>query len=231
VSNETTRFERKFFVSDASFSYVEQVIKSNSAGFLEIYSPRFINNVYFDTFDLKNYFNNIEGLACREKFRVRWYGDMEGKLVSPLLEIKMKNGLLGEKYKYSVLPFETDVTISDQDFGIIFNKSELPLFVRETLKFMTPTLVNRYHRTYFQSANKKFRVTLDRQMEFLDPTLAIKGFSNSFADDENIVLELKYDLLSEVEAAAITNEIPFRLTRNSKYVRGLQITRGGGGFD
>ena len=44
-----------------------------------------------------------------------------------------------------------------------------------------------------------------------------------YKDENGIVLELKYDTIFEKEADRITQHIPFRLTKNSKYVNGVSM--------
>ena len=74
------RFEKKFFISELTKQEIESIIKLHPAIFSEIYYERFVNNIYLDSFDLQNYFDNIIGTFKRQKVRIRWYGDLLAEL-------------------------------------------------------------------------------------------------------------------------------------------------------
>ena len=99
------RFERKFFITGLTKYEIESVVKLHPAIFSEIFHKRHINNIYFDTFSLKNLHDNVEGASDRIKVRIRWYGELYGYIEKPVLEIKIKNGLLGKKISVPVEPF------------------------------------------------------------------------------------------------------------------------------
>ena len=69
------RFERKFVFKQTSAKNIEILIKLNKVGFYEIFYERYINNIYFDTINFDNYYDNIDGVSDRVKYRVRWYND------------------------------------------------------------------------------------------------------------------------------------------------------------
>jgi SPX domain protein involved in polyphosphate accumulation len=94
------RYERKFLVPRNSWDSVESVIKRNPAVFSPLYYPRVINNIYLDTIPLGYYFMNVEGVFDRTKVRIRWYGDLFGPVRKPVLEFKIKAGLLGKKASF-----------------------------------------------------------------------------------------------------------------------------------
>ena len=99
------RYERKFFVENISSSAVEALVKNNPLMFSEIYHPRYINNIYYDTPLLNNYYDNLDGNFNRNKVRIRWYGDLTGHKINSNLEIKIKKGELGKKLFYPIKNF------------------------------------------------------------------------------------------------------------------------------
>lgn len=220
------RYERKYFISDFSKSQVEMVVKNHPSIFKEIFYERIINNIYFDTLERNNYVDNIEGSKDRVKFRIRWYGDLEGKILKPKLEMKIKIGLLGAKRTFKLQPFCFDEKLSRADLQDVFRKSDLPDDVMTLILQQWPALVNQYRRKYFQSMDKKFRITIDDKQKFL----AIRSFGNTFLsgfkDDSNIILELKYDQQYFMDAEVVSNCFPFRVTKSSKYARGIYGTSG-----
>ena len=86
------RYERKFVTSELSKYHVESIVKTHPAIFSEIYQLRNVNNMYFDSFRLVNYSDNVDGSSDRIKIRIRWYGELFGKIKNPVLEIKEKKG-------------------------------------------------------------------------------------------------------------------------------------------
>ena len=132
-----------------------------------------------------------------------------------------RSGFLGGKRRYPLSSFHLDSGYSLRLQKDIFDHSETPEVLKEYLKTLKFALLNRYHRKYFQSADSKFRITVDFDIDFyrLDP------FNNRFieklTDHTSTILELKYSEEDDEEARDITNHFPFRMTKSSKYVTGL----------
>ena len=99
------RYERKFFITELSQYEVECIVKIHPAIFSEIHHKRFVNNIYFDSYNLKNFRENIEGATDRIKIRIRWYGDLFGYIKKPVLEIKIKKEFLNKKISIPIKPF------------------------------------------------------------------------------------------------------------------------------
>lgn len=218
-SSSSFRYEKKFFVSQLSMHEIKFVIKNNPAMFKEIFQPRQVNNIYFDSHALLNYLNNIEGETHRKKIRIRWYGDLFGYVKKPVLEVKIKNGSLGKKLSISLKPF----TISrEMDFSGILDVNTLDNNVFDK-RAVSPTLLNSYSRSYFLSSDGKFRITLDANQSFYN-LYEQKRPCNRVKDNQSIILELKYSQEEEEGSNLIASRFPFRLTKSSKYVTGIQKT-------
>lgn len=220
--NYDFRYERKFFLSSLCLAELESIVKLHQAAFSEIFHKRFVNNIYFDSLDLNNYFDNIDGSTERIKARIRWYGELFGKIEKPVLELKIKQGLLGRKLHYSLTPFILDNQINKQKLSHVFLNSKIPDVIKTGLKSLQPTLLNRYTRKYFQSADKKYRITIDADQEFYQISYRNNSFLNRIRDDINLILELKYNMDADKDVHQITQQFPFRITKSSKYVTGIQ---------
>lgn len=219
---ENYRYERKFFISELTVYEVEALVKLHPAMFSEIYYRRYVNNIYFDTAGTENYFDNVDGAEIRQKFRIRWYGDLFGFIEKPVLEIKRKKGLLGSKESYELRPFRIG---DDPDFTVIaaaINASDIPERIKMGLKAMTPMLLNCYGRKYFLSADGSFRITLDTDLSFYPMAGRNNFFFHKWLDDLNVILEMKYERDKDHLADNVASAFPFRLTRSSKYVSGLE---------
>jgi len=216
------RYERKFYITGLDVIKVEKIIDLTPGFFQEIHHKRFVNNVYFDSSNLQNYNDNIDGLSKRKKIRIRWYGDLFGEVKKPILEVKIKNNEIGKKLSYPLSKFTFRANLGVQEFLKIFANSELPEEIRHMLSFLRPTLVNRYSRKYFQSFDKKFRITLDDDILFYSSNNLYQSFSlNTIKNYNSLILELKYCSKCNNNASFITNFFPFRLTKSSKYVQGI----------
>ena len=219
----TYRYERKFLVEELLDFQAEAIIKMHPRLFYAPYPPRFVNNLYFDTPDMENYYDNVNGASHRRKVRVRWYGAPFGEVSQPVLEIKVKDGMVGTKHTYPLAPFSLDRGFCNGYFKSVVLDSDLPENVRRDLCNLEVVLFNRYYRRYYASRDGHFRVTLDSEMAFYK---ANGVFGNAFIhrqmDDHELVVELKYEADQEAHANRVASFFPFRVTRNSKYVQGIE---------
>ncbi len=215
------RFERKFFIHRTPVAVIENTVRLNRARFSEIFHSRHVNNIYLDTPSLNYFSANVIGLSRRVKVRIRWYGGLLGTVDNPVLEFKIKNNIGGLKQSYVLPPFVLDERFDVDSLERLFAQSVLPDKVRAGLAGLGPALVNRYRRTYYLSADRDFRITVDQQLEYTEVRHRFNTFSRCVTVDNARVLELKYALDKDDAARAITQGLPFRLTRSSKYVSGL----------
>lgn len=220
--NKNFRYERKFFIPTMDSYGVENILKQNHAFFREIFETRFINNIYFDSLTKKSFFDNVDGVADRTKYRIRWYGELFGFIENPILEVKIKKGLLGTKELYSLPSFTLDKNFNNNTMSeLLESATELPEHRRELMSFLNPMLLNRYKRKYFSSTFDDFRATIDSEMEYYSISEGFNNFMDKTFDDTSTILELKYDPDKDVVAERITKEFPFRLTKSSKYTTGI----------
>lgn len=221
TSLNSFRYERKF-ATPLSLSSIYPYVKNNAGLFSSIYAPRYINNIYLDTLNLNFYNENIIGTGNRKKIRIRWYGNLTGEIKSPILEYKIKKGLTGTKHSFILNDFTLTEQFSHNDLRNVLYNSELPDWVKVDVKELSPQLLNRYKREYFRSINKKFRITIDSEIEYYNVRSLGANFIPYSKKEDMRIIELKYDEVNDTEAHYISNYFPFRMTKNSKYVNGIQ---------
>ena len=170
---------------------------------------------------MREYHDHVNGVAHRTKTRIRWYGARSGCIHAPILEGKLKQGHVSGKTGQGLPPLLMNGTVSRPHLEAAFDGANLPMLVRSALRHLQPSLLNRYQRHYFQSADRRFRLTVDSDLQFasarqfqgagvpLDPPVSL------------VVIELKFGLAEADGAARITNASPFNLARCSKYVLGI----------
>jgi len=215
------RFERKFFVTDLTKHEILRLIKVHPMMFSEIFQERFVNNIYFDSPDLDDYYASVDGLDHREKRRIRWYGDLLGRIEKPVLELKIKDGVVGRKENFPITPFSLDESYHFNTTVEVFKKSDLPAKVKAEMIVLLPALLNRYRRQYFQSANRRYRVTVDTDLEFYRLKPRSNTFLDKWIDRESVIVELKYANKKDSAADLISRHFSFRVTKSSKYVNGI----------
>ncbi|MCP4154711.1 MAG: polyphosphate polymerase domain-containing protein [bacterium] len=225
------RYERKFFISQLRRKDVELLVKFHPAMFSEIYQQRRVNNIYFDTPALKYYYDNVDGTSQRKKVRLRWYGELSETIDKPVLEIKNKKELLGYKDSFTVKKFKIGTPLKECEFETMAEQSGPSGNLMEELKNLRPVLINGYDRKYFLSADKRYRITIDTNLDFYSARHLSRYFWNHRSFDrsgpdvdgvDRVIMEIKYSSENDAEAAEITAHFPFRLTRSSKYVSGVE---------
>ena len=207
------RYERKYKVENISLDVVLQALRLHPSSFRTIYPDRRVNNIYFDTPDLNTYQDNVDGVADRKKYRVRWYSNDPTKINNPKFEIKIKSNQLGDKKTFDVQPFQINQTsdLQKEVIGLVNNCLAL-----------SPTLFNTYQRSYLGTSNGKFRITIDRDLGY-HSMLNAQHFSRFSYKDNSIVIELKYDEVCDEEAQFVMQYLGFRQTKSSKYVSGMVL--------
>lgn len=212
------RYERKFVIPPYMMKDLPEMLKIGRYRFKEIFSEREVHNLYLDTPLFRFYKENVQGISDRKKIRLRWYGspEPEGQY---RLEIKRKSGLLGMKDVY-----ELNMPIRKCFGPDLSHCKSLPADTRYEISGTHPMLKNSYKRRYFLSADGMFRITLDYDIRYSNPVRLSSG-SNAICMgeiDKESILELKYDHAQDGEVAGITNELPLRLSKKSKYVSGVE---------
>jgi len=205
------RYERKYKVEGLERSALEQLILVHPAAFVKAFPDRQINNVYWDTANWDHAQDSLSGAPMRTKIRVRWYGAVDEVIKKAVLEIKSKSNMQGGK-TLTPLPDCTWQT--------------LPALVDDRLqqafpgKAYQPVLVNSYQRTYFQSMDGRFRLTVDDGMTY--GAYLPWRFATPI-EDPGMVVELKYDAPEDADADEIAAYLGLRMTKHSKYTRGISL--------
>jgi len=208
------RYERKYKIDHLSKYAVEQAVKLHPASFRKIFPNRQVNNIYFDTIDYQTGLQNIEGVNQRKKYRLRWYGQDLQQINKPRFETKIKHNELGTK---QIIQFES--TELNNLAAITEAVNQQP---KNRHLLLYPSLLNTYQRSYFGTTDGKFRMTVDWDLQFY-PLLHKTAFSQYSQSKESVILELKYEESEDNNAKYIFSYLPFRQTKNSKYVTGILL--------
>lgn len=206
----TKRYEFKYDLESRSLSGILEAITFHPAAFRKAFPDRIVNNYYLDTNDLQLFYQNVNGINKRRKFRVRWYNEaINAEHVT--LEIKNKENELGWKEH-----FKLDAQVLQLQKKLMHEIHALNVIPMD----LKPSLFNRYKRSYFISADNKFRITVDREQAFARPYL-MGEMRGPLIKRKNQVVELKFDEKDFELSEQITQALPFLRTKNSKYSHGV----------
>lgn len=218
---DTVRYERKFLLSERGYHDARSLVRIHPCGFAEAYPPRTVNNVYFDSPGLRCLHDTLFGVCQRYKVRLRWYGGLaDGG--QGVLQFKMKEGFVGTKAEHPVP--HTGLEPGARWSQVVANiRAALPHEAKPAFDAARePTLINRYERDYFVSADGALRLTIDRGQCFYDQTLRPRvNMERKETVPDAVVLELKYAPEHEAAARQAAAWLPVRLAANSKYVAGV----------
>ena len=215
------RFERKFVTDAMSALDLDTMLRVHPSHFVIAYPDRWINNIYLDTENLTCYQDHIRGTRSRAKFRVRWYGDLLQEAAKPVLEIKRKTGMVGSKLRFQLPEFNSKTGLNDRALKELIRSAGIDERIVGWVEPMRCVVGNRYRRTYFVTCDNEFRMTIDRDLEFFG--IPDRGEKlEAPIEETTIVLELKYQNELDAQVNYITQNLPVRVNRMSKYILGIE---------
>ena len=133
--------------------------------FQEIFKKRHVNNIYFDDLNLQCLMANLHGDSNRFKIRLRWY---DGRTDKSFFEIKIKKNIFGYKKIYRIDDIPIYHGISKSHLITSIEKKLAKDFSNRFDRFKFIQLVNSYDRRYYLSSDKKFRITIDKNIQTFD---------------------------------------------------------------
>lgn len=210
------RYERKYILDIGNEDIFNNFLIEN--GFKKNFKSRIVNSIYYDTLGLNFFYDNMDGISNRVKYRLRWYNDNN---LSLYLEKKKRSNFIGEKKKILLGNFYDEKNL----FSFLKNYR----FKYENVhKPLIPILKIQYLRNYWLSECNNYRATVDTNIK----VECIKNQStNKFPININFtVLEYKYPIIldKQFRDEKFLKKNIFRLQKNSKYVSGLILLKDAG---
>jgi SPX domain protein involved in polyphosphate accumulation len=223
----TTRYERKYVTADPAARLTADIL-AHPGLFSEVYYPRQIVSVYFDTPEYKFYHDNLMGLPQRLKVRLRWYrqpNEEVGQITHPLhLEVKIRLNDLMTKQTLALQQNFGGRRINEEAV-----RQNLTSLVQASLQTqipnalsLQPMLLNTYLRRYFYSQYYDVRLTLDDELRFCPITTFASN--RGWQRVSSRIVEAKYAPEQDVKMAEIVKYLPLTITKSSKYIMGMQLT-------
>ena len=214
------RFEMKLVCDPGRLAQARSWLRLHPAAFVKAYPPRVVNSLYFDTGHLRCLDANLAGDAAREKLRLRWYGEGRGP-VAAVLELKQKENLLGRKRRLQ-LAGRLDLQRPWPDIIDAIHDRADERFCIALQTMNRPTLITRYLREYYVTADGAVRATLDYQQRAYDQIVSTRpNLSVRLPTPDRLVVEVKAPERHAERVWDIVSRFPIRRSRNSKYALGM----------
>jgi hypothetical protein len=218
ASIPSLRYERKFILQGPGLNEVLAFVKRHPSSFHETYPARVVNNIYLDSPGRGDYHDHVNGVGNRSKTRIRWYGEPSSVIERPTFERKIKRGAVIAKESYPLPVFCMNGESIKAPVQAAIGSAKLPEMLQLALRQREPSLLNRYHRHYFVSGDGRFRLTVDSGLKFA----GVKPHIFSLPAIPAVIVELKFGPEFADDASLVTNVMPFRVARFSKYVAGIE---------
>ncbi|HIS04080.1 MAG TPA: polyphosphate polymerase domain-containing protein [Candidatus Pullichristensenella avicola] len=181
--------------------------------------PYNVRSLYFDDAFDSAYFDKVDGVAARDKYRLRIYNG-DGEVI--FLERKRKLGDLIEKHSLRVTRRLADRLISGDPRGL--QRAEAPLlremYAAMRLGALRPAALVEYDRLAFVHPAETTRVTFDMRLRAAVTGLDLfsPGVMLRPADEATEILEIKFDSCFPAHIRALLAGMTAQRCAISKYV-------------
>ena len=206
------RHELKYKISNAAAEVLKQklalIMETDSNAYYEDGSY-LIKSFYFDDLNSKSYYEKMDGVLYRKKYRIRIYNDDESFI---RLEKKMKHNNMTAKEQMLISKDTYSKILEGKIDEIEDAKGLLLEFLNDMrTKGLIPSIVVGYHRTAFTYPVSDVRITFDSNIQ--------SGLYNYDLFDSEMptytvdevgkqVLEVKFNEVLPLHIANILNDIP-----------------------
>lgn len=206
------RHELKFKISNNAAEILKQKLslilnKDKNAYYSD--GSYLIKSLYFDDRDSSSYYEKMDGVLYRKKYRIRMYNDVDSFI---RLEKKMKHNnytakeqMLISKDIYSKI-LNGKVDEIDNPEGLL-----LEFITNYKTKGLVPSVIVEYHRTAFTYPISDVRITFDSsiQSSLYNYDLFNTSYPRYNVDEPGKqVLEVKFNEVLPLYIANILNDIP-----------------------
>ena len=189
--------------------------------FNEIFYKRKINTIYFETNNLDDLLDTINGEKSRSKLRFRWYGKTFNSSAKPVLENKIKINNQNYKIKQNLNEFNFSDSITIQDIEDNIKSTYIAddkTFTK--YKVRKPNIFISYFRKYYKYKN--IRITLDTRLKSNSFYRKKKIFKNDFLREKKFsIVEIKYLDKDFEDVKKLSKKFKNRFTKFSKYENAL----------
>ena len=206
------RHELKFKISNSAAEILKQKLslilgKDKNAYYED--GSYLIKSLYFDDRDSSSYYEKMDGVLYRKKYRIIMYNDVDAFI---RLEKKMKHNNFTAK-EQMLISKDIYSKILDGKIDEIENPEGLLLefITNYKNKGLVPSVIVEYHRTAFTYPISDVRITFDSniQSSLYNYDLFNTSYPRYIVDEPGKqVLEVKFNEILPLHIANILNDIP-----------------------
>ena len=211
------RTEIKYIIPQEDASKIKIQLKKLFPSNNSTYNFR---SLYFDNIDNTCYFDNLNGINPREKYRIRIYNLDTNKI---FLECKTKYNSASEKERCLITNSELDSILSHNLNFQSNDKLYKKFLIKQSNSCFIPKIIIEYNRFATESPTKDVRITID---ENIKSSIDINNFLNesicfsSISSFKFCIMEIKYKLIFPEYLNNIINSTNLRREAFSKYYYG-----------
>ena len=194
--------------------------------------PYNIRSLYFDDIDDSAYFDKVNGVMHRDKYRIRIYRHSDAEI---FLERKRKMGDLIQKSSVQITRRLCEQLISGDPRGLYRSNNLLlrDMFVEMRTKLLRPSVIVEYDREAYLHSVENVRITFDLRLRTgLNSTDLFNPYIPMVSPhDGNVeILEVKYDNYLPEHIRWLLEDVKAEKSAVSKYVLCRRFEPLGGGL-
>ena len=186
-----------------------------------------VRSLYFDTPTLTAYYQKLDGVANRSKYRLRAYG--AGPDAPCFLEVKGRANNFSYKHRTLLSP-QLRTRLNAQDWGWVLRHAidgDMParLSMHALRRRLRPNVVVEYaRRPYISARDYRFRVTFDRQIVAARGTvLDAPAVRRHRVLPDQSVLEIKFERTVPAWFQRLIGAYELQRLSISKYCRAVEL--------
>lgn len=215
------RYENKYIISHHSAEELKYKLSTvlDYDKYSNVDGSYIIKSLYFDDLDSSAFYEKLDGMLYRKKYRIRMYNEDENYI------------RLEKKYKHNNLTSKEQILINKEIYCKILNSNVedidltkddlLTEFICEIkTKNIIPSVIVEYKRTAFTYPISNVRITIDEEIKSgrYNYDILEDGYSKYLVlGEKEIVLEVKYDEILPEHVKIILETIPSYRQATSKY--------------
>lgn len=226
IQNKKFRYEKKYIINKLQF----EELKSRLSALLKVDKNTkedgtyIIRSLYFDDYMNTSYYQVLNGVSKREKYRIRYYNNDDSYIC---LEKKFKINNMTNKTSCKVTKKQVEDLIEGKLDVSKENHKLLNEFIIKT-KFYgyRPVVIIDYNRIPYTYVAGNVRITLDYNISMNYDTsnfFKVSGTSIPIIEKNTNILEVKYDDVLPNYISWLVNINTLEQTSYSKYLNGRII--------
>lgn len=212
------RHELKFIISKNMAEILKQrlslIMKIDDNG----KNGYFIRSLYFDTPSSDAYYEKLNGVLYRKKYRIRLYNKDDNFI---RLERKLKHNNLTSKDQTIISKELCENIINNNIYTFKTSDNLLREFlIDRNIKVLRPSVIVDYYRLAFTYPVSDVRITFDYNISSGKYNYDLFDYDENtykVIDDKTIVLEVKYNEILPEIIALILNTVPTFRSAYSKF--------------